>query len=413
MDLFPTQTVVKFSMFNNNSTKSAVDIKNKFKNIPNLQTRGQTFDVRHLDQFIQFDNSRTQHQQLQGANHSQNGLQITNFGAMGNNDQQASSPVKQESTIESGRMSLQRRAQTAGNLGLITPAQMMQNKRQSKLSSIPVVYTNVRPSTSFISVPRENVSQIKYIDEQKGGPSFLLKRDGVPTLKSLENDGSVQLHYNTERKNFKALNNDQKIFNAKIVQFQGKQDEHGEILIPNADLKYPSQRRQEIYEAKEAFKNYQEIKSQKIFIKKRNRLIQNGWRNGIVGVEVPGDQGSLFYSQKILRQQERSMQRLEKRNEYLKEKAGQSCQIDFYNNDKIIRNDSQTVQMFHGWKSKQISNIRFKNTQESLFGDIRNKWNNQRAQKLVYVFQSNIYSQEETKGRPFNPISGINHYLIS
>jgi hypothetical protein len=41
-----------FSKFNKNGTKSAKDIQCKFKNIPNLQIRGTTFDVRHLDQFI-------------------------------------------------------------------------------------------------------------------------------------------------------------------------------------------------------------------------------------------------------------------------------------------------------------------------------------------------------------------------
>jgi hypothetical protein len=45
-------------MFNKNGTQSAMDIKQKFKNIPNLQTRGQTFDVRHLDHFIQYDHQK-------------------------------------------------------------------------------------------------------------------------------------------------------------------------------------------------------------------------------------------------------------------------------------------------------------------------------------------------------------------
>jgi hypothetical protein len=48
------------------------------------------------------------------------------------------------------------------------------------------------------------------------------------------------------------------------------------------------------------------MKSQKIFIKKRNRIIQNGWRDGILGVELPGDdQVSYFYTPEILKQEER------------------------------------------------------------------------------------------------------------
>ena len=40
-------------MFNNNGTKSVKEISTKFKNVPNINMRGTTFDVRHLDKFIQ------------------------------------------------------------------------------------------------------------------------------------------------------------------------------------------------------------------------------------------------------------------------------------------------------------------------------------------------------------------------
>jgi hypothetical protein len=40
-------------MFNNNGTKSVKEISSKFKNVPNINMRGTTFDVRHLDKFIQ------------------------------------------------------------------------------------------------------------------------------------------------------------------------------------------------------------------------------------------------------------------------------------------------------------------------------------------------------------------------
>ena len=48
-------STVTYSMFNNNSTKSAKNIQSRFKNIPNLQLRGSTYDVSHLDKFISFD----------------------------------------------------------------------------------------------------------------------------------------------------------------------------------------------------------------------------------------------------------------------------------------------------------------------------------------------------------------------
>ena len=57
------------------------------------------------------------------------------------------------------------------------------------------------------------------------------------------------------------------------------------------------------------------MKSQKIFIKKRNRLIQNGWRDGILGVELPGDEeASYFYTPELLRQEEKRAQKVAIRN---------------------------------------------------------------------------------------------------
>ena len=46
--------IATYSMFNNNTTKSAKEISLKFKNMPNLELRGSTYDVRHLDKFIKY-----------------------------------------------------------------------------------------------------------------------------------------------------------------------------------------------------------------------------------------------------------------------------------------------------------------------------------------------------------------------
>ena len=56
------------------------------------------------------------------------------------------------------------------------------------------------------------------------------------------------------------------------------------------------------------------MKSQKIFIKKRNRIIQNGWRDGILGVEMPGETNSHFYTPELLKEEERRANRQSLRN---------------------------------------------------------------------------------------------------
>ena len=47
------EQVATYSMFNAKGTRSARDITKTFKQIPNAHMRGTTFDVRHLDNFIQ------------------------------------------------------------------------------------------------------------------------------------------------------------------------------------------------------------------------------------------------------------------------------------------------------------------------------------------------------------------------
>jgi len=40
-------------MFHQNGAKSAKDLNRKYRGIPNATLQGNTFDVRHLDKFIQ------------------------------------------------------------------------------------------------------------------------------------------------------------------------------------------------------------------------------------------------------------------------------------------------------------------------------------------------------------------------
>jgi hypothetical protein len=83
----------------------------------------------------------------------------------------------------------------------------------------------------------------------------------------------------------------------------------------SSSLATPAEKREELSAMKEAVATFQEMRSQKIFIKKRNRVIQNTWRDGILGVEMPGDQGSYFYTPAILQEEQKQAQRLAQRNE--------------------------------------------------------------------------------------------------
>jgi hypothetical protein len=59
----------------------------------------------------------------------------------------------------------------------------------------------------------------------------------------------------------------------------------------------PKARREEVRRHKEMRREFTQVKKQKMALKRRMKLIQQGWRNGIVGVEGPDDQAELEISQ--------------------------------------------------------------------------------------------------------------------
>ena len=67
-----------------------------------------------------------------------------------------------------------------------------------------------------------------------------------------------------------------------------------------------------------AMKQYKDIKAQKISIKQRNRMIQNAYRTGILGIEQPGDPGSYYYSDKIIKEEQKKAENLEMRKTCIK-----------------------------------------------------------------------------------------------
>lgn len=45
----------------------------------------------------------------------------------------------------------------------------------------------------------------------------------------------------------------------------------------------------------------------------------------------------------------------------------------------MVRSDNKIVPMYHGWTTKQVSDVRFRDTHGNLFGDVGNKWMMQRS----------------------------------
>ena len=115
------------------------------------------------------------------------------------------------------------------------------------------------------------------MDQQGKTPSSLIRRDNLPTLKSQGKTSHIP--FNQERESFETLNQRTLEASQKMQSYQSR----------STSLATPLEKREELSAMKEAVATFQEMRSQKIFIKKRNRVIQNSWRDGILGVEMPGD----------------------------------------------------------------------------------------------------------------------------
>lgn len=154
-----------YSMFHANGTKSAKDIRMQFKNVPNIQMRGTTFDVRHLDRFIQMGAANQTGSALQSVKRmsvapSTLSKPDTNNANIGGS---ALSTVQGTSNNEHGQfVSLNARDDLTEQdnfnkrLSASSPTKMMPMSARLTGQAVPNVYTNIRPSTAFIAVSREN-----------------------------------------------------------------------------------------------------------------------------------------------------------------------------------------------------------------------------------------------------------------
>ncbi len=74
------------------------------------------------------------------------------------------------------------------------------------------------------------------------------------------------------------------------------------MLIDSGDLRSPAERRAELKDIKSKLEDFNATKTQQVFFGKRNRIIKNGWRHGIVGVEDPDSPTpSVFYQEALER----------------------------------------------------------------------------------------------------------------
>jgi len=147
-------------MFNGKGTRSARDITKTFKQIPNAHMRGITFDVRHLDNFIQSGAGN-----LPANPSGAKKLSLTGSGVRGGSGFKTT--IEPFSSGLNVRDTMTLDQDTAGGQQLNSALSSIKNRSPPKSalgSTAPVIYTNVRPSTAFIRLARDQQVQNDYVD---------------------------------------------------------------------------------------------------------------------------------------------------------------------------------------------------------------------------------------------------------
>jgi hypothetical protein len=72
------------------------------------------------------------------------------------------------------------------------------------------------------------------------------------------------------------------------------------MLVDSGALRSPVERRAELKDLKTKLHDFNAMKTQQVFFGKRDRIIKNGWRHGIFGVEDPDSTNpSVFYKETL------------------------------------------------------------------------------------------------------------------
>ena len=166
---------------------------------------------------------------------------------------------------------------------------MMQHRTaHSRLPNYLVNSQSIKPSVSFMNLGREQQKINHFVDLQDG-PSSLQKRPGIPTVKE---QGGASLPYERERSEHLSTMTDKlsQLDKARSTLFTfAGQDSKMSLTTPSA-------KRAELAEIKQQLTAYKEFKEKQQFLTKRDRVLSQGWRHGILGVDdADSAQPQVFY----------------------------------------------------------------------------------------------------------------------
>ena len=122
----------------------------------------------------------------------------------------------------------------------------------------------------------------------------MIKRDELKTTKEL--NGGEKNMYDIEREKIPSLARDYKSIQETLY-------------LDDGAMRSPKQKYLETIKVRDEMRKMREVKAEFNFINKRDRIMRNSWKHGILGVEIPDDPGSDLFKNI---QEQRNYQQSEK-----------------------------------------------------------------------------------------------------
>jgi len=320
-----------------------------FKEVANVKLRGATFDAKHLDSFLKSEYGEKAEQ-----NYSSN-------------------------KMDSDPKNLKNTMQTSNTM------QTYHKNDNVRTTSFPIpIQTNVRPTHTFISVPRDNNAQTHYVDLSDKSQTLLDSSTNIST----SDKNTAAEYYSKHREEFLRK---EAPANPTAGNFYGTDNEY---------LRGSKSRMEELRQRKQMLTDYNDYKKEHAFLSKREKLVKSGWRHGITGVETPLNQAGKasltgFYDdikEKYNFKEQNHSYIQEKRSTVLNYHTGTSPSLGLPPPVQSLKNEIE-----YKTKGRIASPDRYRDTHNSIFRETEAKYNPARAQQLWAY---------ETKAKGYNIISG-------
>jgi len=165
----------------------------------------------------------------------------------------------------------------------------------------------------------------------------------------------------------------------------------------------PKQRREQIEEVKNNQNEYDKWSKKIKELTKMQRVYKNGFRSGILGLDNPISTGTALYkeeNEKYLERVKASEFIENKRKQELNRKVGSNATIEFFNRNFNPEEVKPPHQIVEGNRKKhvELSHVEvWKDSKSRLFGDITEKSSEKRKNYLM---------EQDTRGRKWDIISG-------